>query len=211
MSEPVVVLLHGLARTHRSMDGMQRALDARGFRTLSLTYPSRRQDLKTLAADTAAQIRLQAPSDAYFAVTHSLGGILVRHMRELLPWKRVVMIAPPNQGSAVARVFAKNPLFRWFYGPAGVEVSDSKAWPDPPEPFMVIAGTRGLSAKNPTSWLTRSAGVFPAGVASDGTVSVEETKHPSMAEFREVDSTHTFIMNEPLVQDLVEKFLRGRL
>jgi pimeloyl-ACP methyl ester carboxylesterase len=211
MGEPVVVLLHGLARTHRSMDGMQRALETQGFRTLSLTYPSRRNDLRTLALDTAAKIRQLAPSSEYFAVTHSLGGILVRHMRDLLPWKRVVMIAPPNQGSAVARVFAKNPLYRWFYGPAGVEVSDSKSWPDPPEPFLVIAGTRGLSVENPTSWLTRTARVFPPDVPSDGTVAVEETKHPAMSAFREVHAAHTFIMNEPIVQELVGKFLRAEI
>ncbi len=38
----------------------------------------------------------------------------------------------------------------------GVEVAESDAWPLPPQPCGVIAGTRSLSAVNPTSWLTSS-------------------------------------------------------
>jgi hypothetical protein len=54
--------------------------------------------------------------------------------------------------------------------------------------------------------------LFPAGVANDGTVAVEETKLPEMAAFAEVDETHTWIMNSVLVRRLVVTFLcNGRL
>jgi triacylglycerol lipase len=204
----VVVLLHGLARSHRSMSQLRRAIERGGYRTWCATYPSRRMDIKTLARETAARIRAEAPAEKYFAVTHSLGGIVVRHMADTLPWSRVVMLAPPNQGSRIARAFAEQPLFRWIYGPAGLDVRDPASWPAPPSPFAVIAGTRSLSIANPTSWITKSAQLFPAGSPSDGTVAVEETKHPSMSAFAELDVTHTFIMNDPRAHALILSFLQ---
>ena len=39
--EPLVVLLHGLARSHRSMAPLARALARAGFETWTRTYPSR--------------------------------------------------------------------------------------------------------------------------------------------------------------------------
>ena len=32
---------------------------------------------------------------------------------------RIVMLAPPNRGSQLAAGMTGNPVFRWFYGPAG--------------------------------------------------------------------------------------------
>ncbi len=47
-------------------------------------------------------------------------------------------------------------ILRWVHAGVqlGVEVAESDAWPLPPQPCGVIAGTRSLSAVNPTSWLT---------------------------------------------------------
>jgi triacylglycerol lipase len=209
MTSPVVVILHGLARSHRSMARLRRFLESEGYRTWCATYPSREMEIKALAAQTAARIRAEAPADQYFAVTHSLGGILVRHMRDALPWSRVVMLAPPNQGSRIARAFGSHPLFRWFYGPAGQDVSAPETWPAPPEPFAVIAGTRDLSIANPTSWVTKSAALFPPGSPSDGTIAVEEARHPSMAAYAELDASHTLIMNDPRAHALTLAFLRN--
>lgn len=198
MSE-VVVLLHGLARTHRSLRRLENALQRAGHHTWAGTYPSRARGIGALAAETAARIRAEAPAERYSAVTHSLGGILVRHMAELLPWRRVVMIAPPNAGSRVGRVFREHPLYRWFYGPAGLDVTEAEAWPDPPGELCVIAGSRGLALSNPTSWVTHAARLFPPEEPSDGTVAVSETRHPRMSAFVEVDASHTLIMNHPRV------------
>jgi triacylglycerol lipase len=194
---PVVVVLHGLARTHRSVAGLRRAIEAAGWPTWSATYPSRRLSIGELSVAMAEQIQREAPAAAYHAVTHSMGGILVRHMRALLPWSRVVMMAPPNRGSRVGLALRDHPLYRWFYGPAGRELTEPEAWPPPPSPFAVLAGTRALSLGNPISWLTRGAELFPPDAPSDGTVSVEETKLPDMAAFAQIDASHTFIMDHP--------------
>jgi hypothetical protein len=140
-------------------------------------------------------------------VTHSLGGVVARHLHDpRIAWQRIVMLAPPNQGSRLARDLAINPLFRWFYGPAGRELADASRWPAPPAPFAVIAGTRARALINPTSWTAGRR--FPPGVPNDGTVAVAETRLDGMADFAEVDATHTWIMNDPRVHGLVVRYLR---
>jgi hypothetical protein len=207
VSGEVVILLHGIARTHRSLSGLARALEHAGHRTWLATYPSRTMPIADLARTIAERVRKDAPAERYHAITHSLGGIIVRHMRDLLPWSRVVMLAPPNQGTQLGLKLRGLALYRWLFGPAGQDLTRPETWPLPPEPFAVIAGTKSLALANPTSWLTTSAQMFPADTRSDGTVSVEETKLEAMAAFAEVDATHTQIMNHPRAVELAIAFL----
>ncbi|MCX5747693.1 MAG: alpha/beta fold hydrolase [Proteobacteria bacterium] len=206
-AKPLVVLLHGLARGQGSMAGMAAHLRRHGFETWSRTYPSRQHGLAELAQQTTAWILDAARDRPVCAVTHSMGGVLVRHLHDpRLSWQRIVMLAPPNRGSALAAGLAARPMFRWFYGPAGVELADGSAWPPPPAPFAVIAGTRKLALTNPTSWTMGRR--FAEGTAHDGTVAVDETKLDGMAAFAEVDATHTWMMRSPEVQRLVVRYLR---
>jgi triacylglycerol lipase len=211
MTKPLVVLLHGLARGHGSMAKLGAHLRRHGFETWSRTYPSRRHSISYLASALSDELVDVARDRPLHAVTHSMGGIIVRHLRDpRLNWSRIVMLAPPNQGSQLAKGIVRNPLFRWFYGPAGAELADATTWPPPPAPFAVIAGTRNLALTNVTSWTVGR--LFPPGVKNDGTVAVDETKLPEMAAFAEVDETHTWIMNSDRVRHLVVTFLcNGRL
>ena len=77
-----VILLHGLARTSRSLDRMEEALAEAGYHTVNLDYPSRSQPVERLAAAYVAEgFRRCAASGArpVHFVTHSMGGILVRY------------------------------------------------------------------------------------------------------------------------------------
>jgi triacylglycerol lipase len=204
---PLVVLLHGLARGHGSMARLGRHLRGHGFDVASRTYPSRRHSIAQLAAELADWIAAEARGRPVSAVTHSMGGVVVRHLHDpRIRWQRIVMLAPPNQGSQLAASLAGNAVFRWYYGPAAAELADGSQWPAPPAPFAVIAGTRGLALTNFTSWTMGRR--FPAGVKHDGTVAVDEARLPGMAAFAEVDATHTWIMNDPRVQHLVVQYLR---
>lgn len=206
---PLVALLHGLARGRRSLAGLERAIAQAGYPTWARSYPSRRQPIAALAQQLARQIRDEAAGREVVVVTHSLGGILVRHMGAELPLRGVIMLAPPNQGSGLARAFAGLRAFRWLYGPVAEELARPAGWPAPPAPFAVIAGTRAASLGNPTSWLSRGLGLLPG--PSDGTVAVEETRLDGMADFRTVPASHTWIMDHPEVRRLVLAFLaRGR-
>jgi triacylglycerol lipase len=205
--KPLVVLLHGLARGQGSMARLGGFLRKHGFDTWSHTYPSRRHSITYLASAVTDKLVEVAGERPLYAVTHSMGGILVRHLQDpRLHWTRIVMLAPPNQGSRLAAGLVRNPLFRWFYGPAGSELADASTWPAPPAPFAVIAGTRNLALSNVTSWTLGRR--FPAGVRNDGTVTVDETKLPGMTAFAEVKATHTWIMNSPRVHQLVLAYLR---
>ncbi len=204
---PTVVLLHGLARRRGSLAGLARFLRTAGFTTWSMTYPSRTATIAEAAAIVTKRIRTELGAAPLAAVTHSLGGILVRHMQDpALAWERVVMLAPPNAGSAVAAAFATNPLYRWFYGPAGLEVGAPEMWarwPAPRAPFGIIAGTRARAFGNPTSWVTRRMFDGP----SDGTVTVAEAELAGAAAFTTVPASHTWIMNHALARRQIVAFL----
>jgi hypothetical protein len=192
------------------MRGLQRHLEVAGFETWARTYPSRRVSIAEAARGLVDRLADDAAGRPLFAVTHSLGGILVRHMADpRLDWRRIVMLAPPNRGSHLASRLKESDLFRWFYGPAGLELADPAGWPAPPAPFYVIAGTRRLSIANPTSWTSGAA--FPEGEAHDGTVAVSETRLPGMEGFVEVDATHTWIMNDPEARRLTTEWLSAPL
>lgn len=207
---PLVVLLHGLARTRRSMLGMGRFLEAAGFETWSRSYPSRSASIADLARGVAEAIAADAGDRPLFAVTHSLGGILVRHMHGLA-FRRIVMLAPPNGGSELAGAMARHPALRWFYGPAiddlarGPEI-DPGRWPLPPAPFLVVAGTRARDVRNPTSW---TVGRLLGETDHDGTVRVAETRLDGMDALVTVDASHTWIMNDADARAHALAYLRG--
>jgi hypothetical protein len=191
------------------MTPIKTALEKAGFRAWSLSYPSTTHGISALAQWVAQEVyRVLGPDPKLLAVTHSLGGIVLRHLHQQCPVERAVMLAPPNDGSRVASMLRDIPLFQWLYGPAGQEVTDASAWPEAPQPCAVIAGTRATSLLNPTSWLTRATKVF-GDEPSDGTVAVRETKLPVMAEFHTVDATHSWIMSHPAAQSITVRFLRG--
>jgi alpha-beta hydrolase superfamily lysophospholipase len=205
--KPLVVLLHGLARGHGSMARLGKVLRAAGFETWGRTYPSRRHSISYLAGELAEAIVEQAGPRPVCAVTHSMGGVIVRHLHDpRIHWQRIVMLAPPNRGSQLAAGLVGNPVFRWYYGPAGAELANGSTWPAPPAPFAVIAGTRNRALTNVTSWTMGRR--FAAATKNDGTVAVDETKLDGMAAFAEVDATHTWIMNDPKVHRLVLGYLR---
>ena len=205
---PTVIFLHGLARSSRSLLKLRRLVEKAGFDTWAKSYPSRRLSIAQLADKLVEEIRTATSDGPLIGVTHSLGGILVRHMHARLNWRGLVMLAPPNNGSNVAVKLRNNMLFKAVYGPAGFEVALENEWPCPPQPFGVIAGTKSVSLSNPTSWLTGSLRMFPEGEENDGTLSVSETRHPNMHCFATVDASHTWIMNHPETHKLVLRFLR---
>jgi Alpha/beta hydrolase family len=210
---PLVVLLHGLARRHGSMSKLGAYLHSAGWDTWAQTYPSRQLPIADAALRVADWIAAAAGPRPLYAVTHSMGGIIARHLHDpRLNWQRIVMLAPPNNGSSIAAAMQTNPLFRWFYGPAGKDLADHRSWPAPPAEFAVIAGTKHFALSNPTSWTLgrRFASGGRTGVVepSDGTVAVRETKLDGMAAFAEIDAPHTWIMNDSRVHRMVDQFLR---
>jgi len=208
--KPTVVLLHGLGRTQRSMVGLRKFLEDSGYETWSRTYPSRKLGVSGLAETVSKWIRDDLGDRPVVGVTHSLGGILARHIGSDVNWDGIVMLAPPNRGSRVASALKSIPLYAWLFGPAGLEVATADGWPAPPEPFAVIAGTAGATLGNVPSWLIGTLRLIPKDVAHDGTVTVEEAALDGMVSYAEVLASHTWLMNHPQCRELIIRFLETR-
>lgn len=204
-----VVLLHGLARSSSSMTNMQDALVAVGYYVVNIDYASREHSVAQLANDVVAQGFTDCA--AVFAtrvhfVTHSLGGILVRHylaQHKPTTLGRVVMLGPPNQGSEVVDTLRDVPGFEWINGPAGQQLgTDNTSIPTtlPPVDFEcgVIAGDRTIN-------LFLSL-LIPG--SDDGKVSIERAKVTGMTDFLVVHRTHPFIMQADEVITQTLQFLR---
>ena len=108
------VLLHGLARSSRSMHKIEVALKDAGYVVHNLDYDSRHHSIEVISKTIATRItELTKPANKVHLVTHSLGGILVRQMQSITPLPkigRVVMLSPPNHGSEVVDKIGHWPL-----------------------------------------------------------------------------------------------------
>ena len=204
-----VILLHGLCRTSRSMVKMERALTDAGFKVRNLDYPSRTAPVQKLADDAIGKAVAdcqQSGATKIDFVTHSLGGILVRSYlaRHSIPsLGRVVMLAPPNQGSEVVDNLGWFFLFKKINGPAGNELGTHKnSTPNKlgaaTFPVGIIAGDRSINWIN--SLLIHGR--------DDGKVSMEKTKLAGMSDHTVIHTSHPFIMrNREAIRQTIQ-FLR---
>ncbi len=190
-----VVLLHGILRSDSSMQKIARALRREGYEVINIRYPSRIKPIEELAGFIDAIIRKKCIQSEWkmHIVTHSMGGVIVRDMlgyiRAPENLGRVVMLAPPNNGSEIADALKDNPLYQKLFGPAGQQLGTK----------------RGAITKNLSSEVNFELGVIignavlnPLGTLfirkeNDGTISIESAKLKGMKDFLIIPATHSFI------------------
>ena len=204
-----VVLLHGLWRGWRAMQPLARALEQEGFSTVNIPYPSGRLPISHLVSRIRGEVeKIQTDHPIHF-ITHSLGGIIVRSMLTTdVPWKfgRIVMLAPPNQGSEIVDWSKKHPLLNRILGPAGRALGSEGVPHQLPQlpahvEAAVIMGNRS------------SIPIFKKllAVENDGIVSAQGGKISGLRGFSMIDADHTFIQVHPEAIRLGVHFLKTGL
>ena len=204
-----VVLLHGVGMAPWFMKPLARRLEAEGYRVLNVGYPSRTVPIEELAS-LWLPVRLSDPivvaAPRVHFVAHSMGSLLVRHfMANSRPKNagRVVMITPPNQGSALADLGRPRWFVRWFVGVnlGALGMSDDAFWRELPQsvdfPTGIIAGT---GSGNPMGRKLPKP--------HDGTVTVSSTKIPGAVDSIELPWSHTGILFHRRTADEVVHFLK---
>jgi hypothetical protein len=206
-SDHLVVLLHGLIRSKDSFAKLGRALESRGYEVATINYPSSQRSIREHSEQLATVLGATEGIRTVSFVTHSLGGIVVRDFlscdllekKTALDVSRVVMLAPPNQGSIAAEILQDWFLYQTIAGESGQEITPEAVAkiPAPPCEFGVIAGGDGKSGYNPL-----------LDGDDDGLVTVESTRLDGMKDFLIVPVSHTFIMDDDRVIEAVRSFLK---
>lgn len=182
------------------------ALGRSGYQVINWRYPSTQAPIAELAGrlDRELTARLAAMEGPLHFVTHSMGGIVVRRYLADVALRnvgRVVMLAPPNQGSEVVDRLRDWWLFRRATGPAGAELRTGAGGPSDlpgiPVELGIIAGSRPV---NPifSRWIEG---------ANDGKVGVARAALPGMTDFLIVNAGHTWLAWQPMVIRQVRAFL----
>lgn len=192
-----VVLLHGMGRTRVCMRPMARAVRAAGFAVANVGYASllgSPGDHARRVAQVVASLADDGAREVHF-VTHSLGGLVARRLcADGLPGARVgrlVLLAAPNRGAAIAERLSGFGPYRVLSGPCGLAVTPAgaAALPVPDAEILVVAGGNGGRGYNPL-----------LGGDNDGVVKVCETRlGDAEAGFLLVRRPHTTIMLCPRV------------
>ena len=200
-----VILLHGLWMRGFALAMLHRRLIEDGFRVHRFDYLSVAATQQRILDRLQARMdELAAEADAVHLVGHSLGGLLALRAcleaREL-PHGRIVCLGSPVKGSAAARGFAG-------WGRGGE---------------VLLGHNRELLQQGFERWdgpreVGMIAGCMPLGLGAvlghfegqhDGTVAVDETRLPGLADHCVVEANHTGLLFSVDVARQVGQFLRS--
>ena len=216
-SGKVVILLHGLNRGHKSMQPLADYLRNAGYQILNFQYASGRAGINDHALALQNVVEgLGEQLDEICFVAHSMGNIVVRHYLHNIRQpegvtagdpriKRMVMIAPPNQGSRMARLLDGTRLFQVITGKSGLQLGSG--WKQiesqlatPRFEFAIIAGGSGDEACLGNPLLNGQ---------DDLTVSVQETRLPGAHDTVVRPFSHTYIMQQPETMEMTLRFFEN--
>jgi hypothetical protein len=196
----IVVLIHGLIRTTLSMRPLKSYLEKQGYQVYSYSYSSTRFTIKQHGIylnEFVRSLLANNPGVKIDFITHSLGGIIAREAlsnwtpEQLKNIGCLIMLAPPNQGSKLAKFSTTFlPMFTLPIKPLAELSSDKSSYvhriPVPPIKIGIIAGRYDVK------------------------VPPELARLEGQTEFVIVNASHTFIMNNGQTKKLISSFLEKK-
>jgi pimeloyl-ACP methyl ester carboxylesterase len=201
----VVVLQHGLFRTHASLGRLARTLEHHGYEVLNERYASTNDFVDAHADRLAAAVAARAaagPVDEWSFVGHSMGGLVIqeylRRPGSVQP-RACVYLGTPHRGAVLADLRGEWFLFRLAMGTkAALQLSPGDPFHERPIPWPercgAIAGDVG--DRNPS---------IPGD--DDGTVGVLEATGPGFAANVRLPFGHTRMTVAPEALRQVLHFL----
>jgi pimeloyl-ACP methyl ester carboxylesterase len=214
LKSTAVITLHGLGAWRGVMQPLANYLAKEGdWTSINFGYASTRKSVADHALALKHVIDNLEGVEHVHLVAHSLGNIVVRRYFDLRndqkyadrhgpKIERVVMIGPPNNGSAIARMLENSKLFEIVGGTSAQQLGE--AWDElqpklaTPPHFGIIAGST-----------LRGNGTNPLVPGDDDMmVGVEETKLPGAEDFLTVSSTHTLMLFKGAVREATLRFLQ---
>jgi pimeloyl-ACP methyl ester carboxylesterase len=198
-STPPVLLVHGIWNARHWLAPFALRLRREGLAPTLFGYDSVLRDPEQAGERQIAHLR-RHPVESL--VGHSLGGLVILEaLRRApdLPVKRVVCLGSPLRGSAVAAAIGGRPPLSLALGRSRDLLERGCPPWDGPAEVGVVAGDR---ARGVGGWFVRFDG------ASDGTVSVEETRLPGLRDHCIVPASHTGLVLSPHAAAQTAAFLR---
>ena len=182
-----VVCIHGFMRHQICMKHMAKKLRQSGHTPIIWGYKSRSKTIEEHSADLVASLKKLEGNGPINFVTHSMGGLIVRAAlnHPACPQRAkegaVIMLAPPNRGSAIARALKGVLLVEKAFG--------KKA---------------GQQLLNYDQTHIQDLGTFPATCSitciagsKDWKVKIEETYLETEHTHHVIECGHTTIMKDP--------------
>ena len=198
-----ILLIHGLSRTPLSLLGLEWHLQQRGQATEQFSYLAVAETFDRIVERLRVRLQALGSQGSYGIIAHSLGGLLTRAALGLEPIElpqHIVMLGTPNQPPRLAPYAWRVPLFRWWTGQCGLNLTDPDFFASLPKikaNYTIVAGTGGLRG----SW-------SPFGdELNDGIVALKETRLSDRDQIIQLPVIHTFMMNDSRVQKTVVQAL----
>ncbi len=198
-----ILLIHGLSRTPLSLMGLELYLQQRGGITEQFGYIALTETFDSIVERLRFRLQVMARQGTYGIVTHSLGGLLVRAALGLDSLKvpqHLVMLGPPNRLPRLAPAAWQLPPFRWWTGQCGFNLTNPHFFASLPRlqcPYTIIAGVGG----------PRGFWSLFGDECNDGIVALSETRLSHQDPIVQLPVTHTLMMNDSRVQQVVGKTL----
>lgn len=194
----MIVLVHGLMRTSLSMWPLKLFLHRQGYHVYSYSYPSAKYSIHEHGVylnQFLKELSAKNPGIKIHFITHSLGGIITREALAMFSKEQLknigylIMLAPPNQGSKLAKLSTQMfPTLTSPIKPLAELSSDYRAYvhhvPVPNIKMGIIAGQHDAKVRP-----------FEARLQGQEAPMV-------------VNSNHTFIMNNTKTKELIMHFLQ---